>query len=836
MAEDLNKLKKQIEDLRKQYQDITKEPASLFKVDNVKEANRAVKDLTNLIYDAKKTADELEEGFGGISASIKAAFDEMKRGNTETGRALKTFKGIDSITTKLKYDQQGLTNLSYKQLKASKDRLGMLQQELKDQARIISQKYEGQLVDRNGNELYGAALDNRLASLGISKKEYENIKAILAAQKEGFSIFKETNKLLDERIKKQKSIEKSLGLMGATMGFMAKIPIVGKFIAVEEAMEAANEAVEAGAGEWGALGVSMKALGKGFLDKLGDPLVVIGLLYAGLVKIKDILVGIDKSVEEFARGMNVTYKESMALYKTFQELPYAGKEYTATLLAIGKQLGSNAKLNREDLEIFTKLRMQAGLTNEELMGAQMLSLANGNLLEKNIKQFMAQAKITATNNKVVLNEKQLLTEIDKISKSIVLSTGKNTNELAKVVTTAKALGMEMQQLENIQKGLLDFESSIENELSAELLIGRDLNLETARRLALNNDIAGMAQQINAQLGGSAEFAKMNVIQQEAMAKAVGMSREELANTLFTQEALKGLSEDEAARRQQLLDKRIEEVGLAQAQRELENGTIENLEQQIGFTTSLEQLWTKITETFGMQFIGLLEKAYDFFQKLVKESGGIEGFVGGIVDKIKSMVSWAKLFFQIWGSIKAAQIAYNVGAAISLAIQQKQAKSAQQEAGSETVSAGMKTFGGVPLVGIGLAAAAAVATFAGLYSLMNDGVISPSQGKSGYGDRVLFGPEGAISFNNKDTIVAGTNLGINKADDAAVASAGKLKIASTSNSNRDVINAINKLGSDINTRPIHVSVVMDGKEVSKSIHSSNSNYTSDQINNVNYKTQ
>jgi hypothetical protein len=101
---------------------------------------------------------------------------------------------------------------------------------------------------------------------------------------------------------------------------------------------------------------------------------------------------------------------------------------------------------------------------------------------------------------------------------------------------------------------------------------------------------------------------------------------------------------------------------------------------------------------------------------------------------------------------------------------------------------------------------------------------------------LFGPEGAISFNNKDTIVAGTNLGINKADDAAVASAGKLKIASTSNSNQDVINAINKLGSDINTRPIHVSVVMDGKEVSKSIHSSNSNYTSDQINNVNYKTQ
>jgi hypothetical protein len=58
-------------------------------------------------------------------------------------------------------------------------------------------------------------------------------------------------------------------------------------------------------------------------------------------------------------------------------------------------------------------------------------------------------------------------------------------------------------------------------------------------------------------------------------------------------------------------------------------------------------------------------------------------------------------------------------------------------------------------GLGLAAAGAIGVMAAKY--MNDGVISPSQGKGGYGNRVMYGPEGAISFNNKDTIVAGTNL-------------------------------------------------------------------------------
>jgi hypothetical protein len=49
---------------------------------------------------------------------------------------------------------------------------------------------------------------------------------------------------------------------------------------------------------------------------------------------------------------------------------------------------------------------------------------------------------------------------------------------------------------------------------------------------------------------------MNNIGQEAMAKAVGMTREELAKTLFIQDQLKGASKEEAERRQKLLDSRI----------------------------------------------------------------------------------------------------------------------------------------------------------------------------------------------------------------------------------------------------------------------------------------
>ena len=48
------------------------------------------------------------------------------------------------------------------------------------------------------------------------------------------------------------------------------------------------------------------------------------------------------------------------------------------------------------------------------------------------------------------------------------------------------------------------------------------------------------------------------------------------------------------------------------------------------------------------------------------------------------------------------------------------------------------------------AAGLVASLVGM--LAGDDVVSP-----GYGKRTLFGPEGAIALNDKDTVIAGTNL-------------------------------------------------------------------------------
>ena len=98
----------------------------------------------------------------------------------------------------------------------------------------------------------------------------------------------------------------------------------------------------------------------------------------------------------------------------------------------------------------------------------------------------------------------------------------------KAAAAARKMGVELGTLTKISSNLLDFESSIEAEMQASLMIGKQLNYDKARQLALEGDIAGAARNVVDQIGGAAEFAKMNVLQRDALAASIGVDVNELS--------------------------------------------------------------------------------------------------------------------------------------------------------------------------------------------------------------------------------------------------------------------------------------------------------------------
>ena len=124
--------------------------------------------------------------------------------------------------------------------------------------------------------------------------------------------------------------------------------------------------------------------------------------------------------------------------------------------------------------------------------------------------------------------------------------GKN---MLRAAIGAKKLGLNLKSVSGIMSGLLDFENSLVAEQEASLMLGRNVNLQKARELALNNDIEGAMREVVNQVGGEAEWNAMNALQRQALADSVGVGVDEMNKMVANQDKLDlagNLDEQDAA--------------------------------------------------------------------------------------------------------------------------------------------------------------------------------------------------------------------------------------------------------------------------------------------------
>lgn len=544
--------------------------------------------------------ENINQSFGDVFSQIQAIAKEINPKAFDASKQLaKGLKGVLSEAQKLRFEEEGINRLSKKQLEKIKERAAQEKSAAIQAAKDLT-GYDNLWKDVNGKvathtKQYEALGDEQKAAIKLIEDQESPLQTIIdKAQK---------------RIEQEERIAKAMGLLPKAVQGLGSalqkigIPDLGLSEAITQAeadLQKLDNKTKGGVKSFQAMQAVTKRVG----ENIAKQVTAANLFQLTMVSAIGVFKDLDKDSEALARNMNMSYQESLAYRQELSgaailsnDLFITSKGLAESSMAINNALGTNVQLNDENLKTFTKLRTTAGLTNEELLGTQKLVIGTNKSLEDATGEILAQAKVTGLNNGVLLNEKDILKSIKDVSAATTLSLGKNPKAIAEAVAQAKALGMNLQQVENIASNILDFESSIQAELEAELLTGKDINLERARLAAMNNDFATVASEITQQIGDAAEFSKMNRLQQDALAKSVGMSREDLAQTLFTQEQLVGLSGEQAEKRQRLLDQRIQEVGLEQAQRELQEQGIEGLENQVGISTQFNAIVEKLKESF-----------------------------------------------------------------------------------------------------------------------------------------------------------------------------------------------------------------------------------------------
>ena len=182
--------------------------------------------------------------------------------------------------------------------------------------------------------------------------------AMVRGAKEGFSIFKETNDLLDKRIQKEEEVNKTMGLTKLALEGMGKIPIVGPLLDVNKALDAARKKAEDEGTALESLGAAAGSMGKSLVSSLGDPLVVIGLLVKGFQMFMDIGFKTDKQIVSLSKSMGVS-----------QEAAKATREHM-----VGIQNNTDEIFNRTENQINAQLELAdafgatRGFTDQQIQG------------------------------------------------------------------------------------------------------------------------------------------------------------------------------------------------------------------------------------------------------------------------------------------------------------------------------------------------------------------------------------------------------------------------------------------------------------------------------------
>lgn len=107
--------------------------------------------------------------------------------------------------------------------------------------------------------------------------------------------------------------------------------------------------------------------------------------------------------------------------------------------------------------------------------------------------------------------------------------------MIKAAVQAAKLGVSVQDTAKMAEHLLDFENSINDEMEASAMLGREVNFQRARELAFQNDIEGATKEMLRQVGGIEEFNRMNLFQRQSIAKAMGVEVDQLQTMLANQE-------------------------------------------------------------------------------------------------------------------------------------------------------------------------------------------------------------------------------------------------------------------------------------------------------------
>jgi len=520
------------------------------------------------------------------------------------------------------------------------------------------------------------------------------------------------------------------------------------------------------------LGEVAKSQAKKILEPFKEMFTIAGIfkiIIDGALRFQKISVDIGKNLGYGADNANRVTSNLKSIAQSSNDVNVNLANAAEAMNQLNESTGLVAEYSADALKTQIMLTKQFGLTGEEAAGIYQFSVLTGESSSKVNDKMVGAFVATRNSARVGANFKQVMAEAAKVSGQLAANFRNNPAAITAAVVQMKALGTSLEQTKNQGSQLLDFESSLENELKAELLTGQQLNLERARAAALAGDQVELAKELSNQGMTLEKFSSMNVLAQNAYSQALGLNSDQLSEQLKKQK----LAQESGKSLAQITEDEVKEAQSRQNIQDKFNAAI-----------------LKLQDFFGNLVAGPLGSFLDMLTKALDIVTYIGVGLGAVYAVSKAITITQALTTALKTEEAVATGTTNLLLGARTAIMNSQLGILVSQAAAAVIAN--------PLLGlVGLAAAAGVGAL--VYSQMKDGIIGPG------GETIVSGPAGSIQLDKNDSLIAGTNL---FGGDGGGISGGNMSIDLT-----PMVNAITEVRDAVNKLYSKEGIVnIDGKKV------------------------
>ena len=511
-----------------------------------------IEELTQKLSEFEKGLEKSKEAVDSFSfSSFKDYRETLKAINEELGKDVNLIKEVNSsystltnVAQKFQSQEEGISRLKDDQIDKLKEQARISLGDIKANAETLLIKKGIKQVDKNGLKLTDAQYKVKLQSLLASGKIKEEEFALISAQREGFSIENELLEKLEEEGRIRKKSNDLLGIAGGlTKTLSETLGPLANSLGLDDASKAMTKVADEiarGEREGGKLAVAfagVSSMAGSLGESLKDPAVVFGAIVKSTLEFSKANAEVRNLTGQSATNMNFLNTSMVSSI-----------DAAKTIGSLSKEIGINvnAAFSGETITAAAELTNLLGVSEKAAANLALRAESFGGTLKGTSEAVYATTKQFIQQNKVALNVGAVMEDVGNASGALALSLGNSTEALTEAASGAASLGINLAEAEGIADSLLNFENSIANELEAELLTGKEINLEGARQAALNNDIAGLTKEIGENQAIIGAFSSGNRIQQDAIAKSLGMSKEQVSKMIFLQMKSGNMTEAQAA--------------------------------------------------------------------------------------------------------------------------------------------------------------------------------------------------------------------------------------------------------------------------------------------------